>query len=241
MMGDYCEQHSSYSCLHLRQPAAAADNPILRARRLRAVPTPAPDAPAPPPPAPARLTLPTVRPSSASEEVIDCSALDLESYARFLAAKTEPRMEIEWAQGVWTGINESYTLNTSWAKGEDDVKHICPMNLEVIDRCVRMYSAPGEIVLDPFNGIGSTGVVSMARGRRYIGIELKPEYFLDAAKNIQAAADAGLPPIHELRKTVADRRKTKAPSARAKKARAKAGLPTENYDALAAAEAAAEA
>lgn len=114
---------------------------------------------------------------------------------------------IEWAQGVWTGINESYTLNTSWAKSDDDVKHICPMNLEVIDRCVRMFSAPGDLVLDPFNGIGSTGVVSVARGRRYLGIELKPEYFLDAAKNIRAAHAAGLPPINELRKAVAQRRR----------------------------------
>jgi DNA modification methylase/superfamily II DNA or RNA helicase len=128
-----------------------------------------------------------------------------------LASEDGPNNDewIEWAQGVWTGINESYTLNTSWAKGEDDVKHICPMNLEVIDRCVRMYSAPGETVLDPFNGIGSTGVVAKARGRNYIGIELKPEYFLDAAKNIQAATEAGLPPINELRKAVSDRRKPK--------------------------------
>jgi DNA modification methylase/superfamily II DNA or RNA helicase len=120
---------------------------------------------------------------------------------------------IEWAQGVWTGINESYTLNTSWAKADDDVKHICPMNLEVIDRCIRMYSAPGETVLDPFNGIGSTGVVAKGRGRNYLGIELKPEYFLDAAKNIQAAAEAGMPPINELRKAVSERRKPKKEAA----------------------------
>ena len=124
---------------------------------------------------------------------------------------------VEWAQGVWTGINESYTLNTSWAKSDDDVKHICPMNLEVIDRCVRMYSKKGDLVLDPFNGIGSTGVVSLARGRKYHGIELKPEYFLDAAKNIQAAGDAGMPPIEELRKAVAARRKEKADAKASKK------------------------
>lgn len=126
---------------------------------------------------------------------------------------------IEWAQGVWTGINESFTLNTGFAKSDDDVKHICPMNLEVIDRCIRMYSAPGETVLDPFNGIGSTGVVAKGRGRNYLGIELKPEYFLDAAKNIQAATEAGMPPINELRRAVAERRKPKKEAAakRAKK------------------------
>jgi DNA modification methylase/superfamily II DNA or RNA helicase len=114
---------------------------------------------------------------------------------------------IEWASGVWTGLSSSFTLNTASAKTEDDVKHICPMNLEAIDRCIRMYSGPGELVLDPFNGIGSTGVVSLARGRRYLGIELKPEYFLDAKKNLEAAQDAGLPPIDELRQAVSDRRK----------------------------------
>lgn len=131
---------------------------------------------------------------------------------------------IEWASGVWTGINESYTLNTSYAKSEDDVKHICPMNLEVIDRCVRMYSAPGDTVLDPFNGIGSTGVVSVARGRRYLGVELKPEYFTDAAKNIAAAHDAGLPPIAELRAAVVARRKPKKePKARKTRGTATSG------------------
>lgn len=129
---------------------------------------------------------------------------------------------VEWAQGVWTGIPESFTLNTSWAKGEDDVKHICPMNLEVIDRCVRMYSAPGELVLDPFNGIGSTGVVAAARGRRYLGIELKPEYFLDAAKNIHASQEAGLRPVEEIRGAVSERRKA---AKEASVARAKAKKP----------------
>ena len=91
---------------------------------------------------------------------------------------------IEWATGVWTGIRESNTLNVRGSKGEDDVKHICPMNLEVIRRCIRMYSAPDEVVLDPFMGIGSTGVVALQLERKFTGIELKSEYFNTSIDNL---------------------------------------------------------
>ena len=91
---------------------------------------------------------------------------------------------IEWASGVWMGVRESDTLNVRGTKSEDDVKHICPMNLEVVRRCVRMYSGPSEVVLDPFMGIGTTGVISMELGRRFVGIELKKEYFNTATENI---------------------------------------------------------
>ncbi len=92
---------------------------------------------------------------------------------------------IEWANGVWTGIKESDTLNVRGTKDEDDVKHICPLNLEVIRRCIRLYSTKDELVLDPFNGIGSTGVISLEQGRKYLGIELKPEYFEESIKHLK--------------------------------------------------------
>jgi DNA modification methylase len=91
---------------------------------------------------------------------------------------------INWACGTWGGIRESNTLNVRGTKSDEDVKHICPMNLEVISRCIRMYSTKGEIVLDPFNGIGSVGVMSLKLKRKYIGIELKPEYFEESEKNL---------------------------------------------------------
>jgi len=94
---------------------------------------------------------------------------------------------INWATGVWADIKDTDTMNVSGTKGEDDVKHICPMNLQVIRRCIRMYSAPGELVLDPFNGIGSSGVIALERGRKYIGIELKQEYFDTAISNLEVA------------------------------------------------------
>jgi DNA modification methylase len=93
---------------------------------------------------------------------------------------------INWAQGVWSDINESDTLNVRGTKGDDD-KHVCPMNLTVIRRCTRMYSNKGEVVLSPFMGIGSEGVIAAELGRRFVGLELKPEYFDVATRNIDEA------------------------------------------------------
>lgn len=105
---------------------------------------------------------------------------------------------IDWAEGCWSDIQETDTLNTAEAKSEDDTKHICPLQLEVIRRCVLLYSNPGEIVFSPFTGIGSEGYVSLGGKspktkkaindpRRFYGCELKPEYFRQAVKNLDRA------------------------------------------------------
>jgi len=84
---------------------------------------------------------------------------------------------IDYASGCWTDIRETDTLNTKVAKSDEDGKHICPLQLEVIRRFIKLYSNENDLVLDPFSGIGSTGVISMELGRKYLGLELKPEYF----------------------------------------------------------------
>ena len=107
---------------------------------------------------------------------------------------------IDWAKGCWDDIYETDTLNTAEAKSEDDTKHICPLQLEVIRRCVLLYSNPGEIVFSPFTGIGSEGYVSLggqspktkkaiANPRRFYGCELKKEYFDQANRNLSRAVD----------------------------------------------------
>lgn len=105
---------------------------------------------------------------------------------------------IEWAEGCWSDIQETDTLNTAAAKSDDDTRHICPLQLEVIRRCVLLFSNPGEIVFSPFTGIGSEGFVAtggrstktgkaITDPRRFYGCELKPEYHQQALKNLATA------------------------------------------------------
>jgi hypothetical protein len=94
---------------------------------------------------------------------------------------------IEWAECCWADIRETNTLNVREARSEDDTKHICPLQLDVIDRLVRLYTNPGEMVFSPFTGIGSEGYVALQRGRRFYGCELKPEYHAQAVKNLAKA------------------------------------------------------
>jgi DNA modification methylase len=93
----------------------------------------------------------------------------------------------ELASPVWMEVNQTKVLNGRQAKGEQDERHICPLQLDVIERCITLYSNPGDLVLDPFNGIGSTGYQAVKMGRRYLGVELKPEYARQAARFLQQA------------------------------------------------------
>lgn len=94
---------------------------------------------------------------------------------------------IQWAECCWGDIKETDTLNVSEGRGEGDTKHICPLQLGVIDRLVRLYSNRGEIVFSPFAGIGSEGFVALRRGRRFFGRELKPEYHATCIRNCERA------------------------------------------------------
>lgn len=98
---------------------------------------------------------------------------------------------INWAECCWSDIKATATLNgekgKKEARGEDDTKHICPLQLPVIERLVRLYTNPDELVFTPFAGIGSELYVSLKLGRRAYGCELKEEYFLAAKRNVQRA------------------------------------------------------
>lgn len=85
---------------------------------------------------------------------------------------------------VWFGIRESDTLNTRVAKESADERHIAPLQLGFIERCVRLWSNPGELILTPFAGIGSELYVSVKSGRRAVGCELKPAYWRTAVDNL---------------------------------------------------------
>lgn len=102
----------------------------------------------------------------------------------------------EWgAWSTWYGIKESDTLNVAVARDNKDERHICPLQLGTIERCVRLWSNKGETVFSPFMGIGSEGHESIRLGRKFIGIELKPNYFNVAVRNLEEISqkkDGGL-------------------------------------------------
>lgn len=94
---------------------------------------------------------------------------------------------IKWASPVWYGIAEMSTLNPGSGSEDADDRHICPLQLPLIERCVRLWTNPGELVLSPFAGIGSEIVTAVRLGRRAIGIELKPSYWQTAVRNAERA------------------------------------------------------
>ena len=93
----------------------------------------------------------------------------------------------KYASPVWFDIRQTHTLNKAGAREEKDERHICPLQLDVIERCLTLWSKPGDIVLSPFAGIGSEGYQSVKMGRKFIGIELKSSYFDCAVKNLTIA------------------------------------------------------
>jgi len=96
-----------------------------------------------------------------------------------------------YASPVWMDINPSDTLQYMSARENDDEKHICPLQLEVIRRGVMLWTNPGDIVLSPFMGIGSEGYVALEMRRKFIGVELKESYFKQAVGNLAAVTEKG--------------------------------------------------
>jgi hypothetical protein len=98
----------------------------------------------------------------------------------------------KYASPVWMDINPSDTLQFRAARDVEDERHICPLQLDVIRRCIDLWSNPGDVVLSPFAGIGSEVYTAAQMGRRGVGIELKPSYFEQAKRNLaEVHADLG--------------------------------------------------
>jgi DNA modification methylase len=99
----------------------------------------------------------------------------------------------QYASPVWMDINPSETLQYRSAREHNDERHICPLQLEVIRRALKLWTNPGDTVLSPFMGIGSEGYCSIQAGRKFVGAELKRSYWNQAVKNLTAArTDQGL-------------------------------------------------
>lgn len=92
-----------------------------------------------------------------------------------------------YASPVWMDIRQSDTLQKKSARAEKDEKHICPLQLSVIQRCIELWTNPDDIVFDPFGGIGSTSYVALTLGRRTISSELKESYFQQMKGNVEEA------------------------------------------------------
>jgi DNA modification methylase len=103
------------------------------------------------------------------------------------AAKFPVEQWQRWASPVWMDIRQTNTLNVQQARENKDDKHVCPLQLDLIERCILLWSNPGDIVLSPFMGIGSEGFVALKQKRKFVGVELKESYFNVAAKNLQGA------------------------------------------------------
>jgi hypothetical protein len=103
-----------------------------------------------------------------------------------------------WSDEVWTDVTRMRTLNGSqWSKGKE--MHLCPMQFDIADRCIEQFSQKGETVFDPFSGLGTVPQRAVLKGRRGLGFELNPAYFLDSVSYLQAAeAEVSMPSLFDL-------------------------------------------
>lgn len=93
-----------------------------------------------------------------------------------------------YASPVWMDINPSKTLQRESAREDKDERHICPLQLEVIERAIELWTNMGDTVLSPFAGIGSEGFIALQKGRKFIGVELKASYYRQAIANLRTAS-----------------------------------------------------
>lgn len=115
----------------------------------------------------------------------------LHKYRGWLDPKTNKLSHWIWqkyASAFWDDIRNERLLPYREAKDQDDEKHVCPLQLDVIERCLTLWSNPGETVLTPFMGVGSEVYCAVKNGRKGIGVELKPSYFRQACRNVESIA-----------------------------------------------------
>ena len=116
----------------------------------------------------------------------------------FLAAKDQSKNKRshwiwqQYASPVWMDIRQTRVLPYREGREHDDEKHICPLQLDAVERCIELWSAPGDVVLEPFMGVGTVPYVAVKNGRKAIGVELKASYFKQAVRNVRQAIQAGI-------------------------------------------------
>ena len=103
-----------------------------------------------------------------------------------------------WSDDVWTDITRMKTLNADQAsKGRE--KHVCPLQIDIVDRVIRLYSNPGDLVFDPFGGIMTVPYRALHLRRRGVGVELEPKYFRDGVRYLRSAeAEVSVPSLLDI-------------------------------------------
>jgi hypothetical protein len=109
----------------------------------------------------------------------------------------------QWASPVWMDIDQTNVLNVRIARDDKDEKHLCPLQLDLIERAIRLWSNPGDVVLSPFMGVGSEGYISLKTGRKFVGVELKEAYFRQAVRNLSESASIGAADLFHFDEAVA--------------------------------------
>lgn len=130
---------------------------------------------------------PVVRPNGFLRYVGECAELDNTNHPSPFARKSSGADESiaiwrRYAEPVWWDIDQTDVLNFKLATNEKDAKHICPLQIGLIERAVEIWSNPGDVVFSPFAGVGSEGVGSLRLGRKFVGVELKDDYVKYACK-----------------------------------------------------------
>jgi len=121
---------------------------------------------------------------------------DVYQYRGWQGKQTENRYSHwiwrQYASAFWDDVRINRVLPFKETKEQDDEKHVHPLQLDVIDRCIVLWSNPGEVVFTPFMGVGSEVYSAVMNGRKGVGVELKQSYYRQAVKNIEAAATGAL-------------------------------------------------
>lgn len=99
----------------------------------------------------------------------------------------------QYASPVWMDIRSTNVLPFKQGKDPEDSRHICPLQLDVIERCIALWSTKGDVVLDPFNGVGSSTYVAVKNGRKGLGVELKPSYWRQSVQNMKSLKHENAP------------------------------------------------
>lgn len=124
---------------------------------------------------------------------IERPPVDQEKYDKHEKYNTQPiyshQVWRKYASPVWMDIRQGDTLNRQHARDKKDERHICPLQLDLIARCLSLWTNPGDVVLDPFAGIGSVPYMALRMDRQAIGIELKESYYKCAVDNCEKALD----------------------------------------------------